>query len=385
MATDNARTATAPRVPDHDRLGHLVARSLGLDAASLCKALRPATMDDLPDLVNFRREHLLKGTEWDDDAYLRWRYRLGRTEGGFGDMWLLRLRDRLVAAIGVENLHAELDGVPLIGAQVMDLVVHPMAQQSGLGIWLNQAMIARHDFTLAVGANQNSAGIVRRLFEALPARLTFTHPLDLGPFVRRRWPVLAAALLSIRAVNAGLALRRLMLRRHRPRDLVIDCATQLDGEAELPGHTGTGTGAVQLRRKGVFLQQRLLGNPRRSVMLRVARRSGVLAGLIAWSIQADDHGRPELHIVDWYHDRDETLLGLLLDAVDEAGARRCSCVRLVLHDEVSQRIAIRAGFLPSSEDGGRLCGVQSREPALAARLARARWALTPLSDDGDGF
>ncbi len=45
----------------------------------------------------------------------------------------------------------------------------------------------------------------------------------------------------------------------------------------------------------------------------------------------------------------------------------------------------RAGFLPSSDDEGRPCGVQSRDAELAARLARAPWALTDLHDDADGF
>jgi hypothetical protein len=60
-------------------------------------------------------------------------------------------------------------------------------------------------------------------------------------------------------------------------------------------------------------------------------------------------------------------------------------VRLLLQDEASQRVAARAGFLPSSDDDGRPCGVQSRDAGLAARLARAPWALTDLHDDADGF
>lgn len=381
--TEGAAPAAVPRVPEHDKLGRLVSRSLGLDATALREALRPAAPDDLPDVIALRREHLLTGSEWDDEAYLRWRYRLGRADAGFGELWLLHARERLVATIGVEDLHAEFNGEALRGAQVMDLVVHPVAQESGLGIWLNQAMLARHDFTLAVGANQNSAGIVRRLFEALPARLTFTHPLDLGPFVRRRWPALAATPLAMRAGNAGLALWRLALRRHLPRDLVVEHATRVDAEPALAAPSAPG--ALRLRRDGALLQQRLLCNPRRPVTLRVARRNGALAGLIAWAIEADDRGRPELHVVDWHHDREDTLLGLLHEAVAEAAAHRCSCVRLVLQDEASRRVAARAGFLPSNDDEGRLCGVQSRDPALAARLARAPWALTSLSDDSDGF
>ena len=373
--------APAPRLPEHEKLGRLVARSLGLDATALQVGLNPALLADLPDIIALRREHL-QGS-WDDNAYLRWRYRLGRATGGFGDLWCLRAKGQLLAIIGVEELRAEHDGQMLAGGQVMDLLVRPETQESGLGIWLNQAMLARYDFTLAVGANQNSAGIVRRMFEPLPPRLTFTHPLDLAPFVRRRWPVVAGLPFAMRVANGGLALRRLALRRHRPRGLTLENTTQLDPAQAVPETRDPAS--VHLRHDSAYLQQRLLSNPRRPLVMRVARRDGAIVGLIAWSMEADDRGRPELHVIDWHHDNEATLLGLLHDAVREAAALRCSCVRLTLQDSVSQRVAMRAGFLPSRGDEGRLCGVQSRDPGLAARLAKARWGLTDASDDSDAL
>jgi hypothetical protein len=384
MVSDALRAvAPAPRIPEHDKLGRLVARSLGLEPSALQVGLHPALLADLPDITALRREHLRLSHEWDDSAYLRWRYRLGRSSGGFGELWCLRAGSRLVAIIGVEDLRAELDGQALAGAQVMDLLVRPDAQESGLGIWLNQAMLARHDFTLAVGANQNSSGIVRRMFEPLAPRLTFTHPLDLGPFVRRRWPALARVPLALRAGNAGLALWRLVLRRRAPRDLALRSATQLDPRQPVPALPAPSR--VNLHCDSAYLQQRLLHNPRRQLVLREARRGNVVVGLIAWSMELDDGGRPELHVIDWHHDREDTLLGLLHEALREAASQHCSCVRLTLQDSETQRIAARAGFMPSRDDEGRLCGVQSRDPSLAARLAKARWGLTDVSDDSDGF
>lgn len=375
--------ASTPRLPAHDKLGRLVARSLGLDEPTLREGLRPATVDDLPDVLALRREHLLPGHEWDDDAYLRWRYRLGREGAGFGELWCVRAHGRVLATIGVEDLPVDVDGQSLTGAQVMDLLVRPEAQESGLGIWLNQAMLARHPFTLAVGANQNSAGIVRRLFEPLAPRLTFTHPLDLGPFVRRRWPTLAGTPLVTRVANAGLSLRRLALHWGRPRGFTVESATRLDPELTAP--VSRGAAGVHLRHHGAYLQRRLLDNPRRPLALRVVRRGDTVAGLIAWAVEADDLGRPELHLIDWRHDGDEALLVLLHEALREAAAQGCTCVRLLLQDTASQRVAARAGFLPSSDDEGRPCGVQSRDAELAARLAHAPWALTDLHDDADGF
>lgn len=375
--------APASRLPEHEKLGRLVARSLGLDASTLQLGLNPALLADLPDITALRREHLHLSHKWDDGAYLRWRYRLGRTASGFGDLWCLRVRGQVMAIIGVEELHAEFDGRTLVGAQVMDLLVRPEAQDSGLGIWLNQAMLVHHDFTLAVGANQNSAGIVRRMFEPLAPRLTFTHPLDLGPFVRRRWPALATIPLAKHVGNIGLALWRLTLRIRVPRGLALKTVIRLNPQQAVPALRMPSR--VHLHWDSAHLQQRLLNNPRRQLVLREARRGGAVVGLIAWSMEVDDQGHPELHVIDWHHDHEDTLLGLLHDALREAAALRCSCARLMLQDDAAQRVAARAGFMPSRDDEGRLCGVQSRDPALAVQLAKARWSLTDMSDDSDGF
>ncbi|MGQ3420966.1 MAG: hypothetical protein ACT6UC_19560 [Hydrogenophaga sp.] len=48
-------------------------------------------------------------------------------------------------------------------------------------------------------------------------------------------------------------------------------------------------------------------------------------------------------------------------------------------------MAGRAGFPPSRASVGRGCGVLSRDPALARRLAKARWGLTDASDDSDAL
>jgi len=369
-------------VPEHARLGRLVARALGLDEAALQAGLAPLTLAELPEALALRRAHLSLSGRWDDEAYLRWRYRLGRTDAGFGELWGVRVRNELWAIIGVEELSAELDGEPgIAGAQVMDLLVRPEAQDAGLGIWLNQAMLARHGFTLAVGANPNSAGIVRRLFLPLAPRLTFTHPLDLTPFVRRRWPALARLPLAMRLANTGLGLRRLVLRLRCPQGLQLQRAETLPAMQPQPQDRH----GVHLRRSSAVLQQRLLANPRRPLALRLAWRGADLAGFIAWSTETDDHGRPELHLVHWACDTEATLLALLHEALREAAAQRCSCVRLLLQDSGARATLQRAGFLPSAQDEGRPCGVQSSDAALAQRLAQARWRLTNLSDDGDGY
>ncbi|MBX3608534.1 MAG: hypothetical protein KF871_01445 [Hydrogenophaga sp.] len=382
MTQPETDPAPPARVPGLAALGRLVARSLGIDVSTLEASLQPVTLDELPDVTEFRRTHLSLSDAWDDPGYLQWRYRLGRDQGGFGELWRVRSQGRLLAILGLEQMEIMLQGEVTQGAQVMDLLVHPDAQESGLGVWINQALLARQAFTLAVGANQNSAGIVRRLFLPLAPRLTLTHLLDLRPFVERRWPRLARLPLATRLANVGLACWRWTLLRQGDRNIALHTVTRLDS---LPAEGGHGPNTVQRRHSADYLQRRLFNNPRRALSVRLASRGEAVIGLIAWAVEHDDLGRPELHIVHWQHDQPDTFIALLQDAVRQANALRCTCVRVLLQDQATQDAALRVGFLHARHDPGRPCGVQASDADLAQRLARATWSLTDLTDDSDGY
>lgn len=381
--TTTDRPLGQPKLPSHAQLSRLVARSLGLDAGVLTAGLQRATLAELPAIVAFRRQHLATPPAWDDEAYLRWRYRLGRDGEGFGDLWCLSGNGQLIAMVGVEDLRAELDGQRLEGAQVMDLLARSDVQDSGVGIWLNQAMLARYAFVLAVGANQHSAGIVRRMFEPLPSRLYFTHPLDIRPFLERRWPAIAATPLAVRAGNGGLALWRFGLGCRQPRGLSITRAQQLTPGIGMPALLSPAH--VRLIRDSSYIQKRWLDNPRRAVDVYLAHRGPVLAGCMAWTLDHDENGGSELRVRDWHYDREDAFAALLHAAIREALAQGCTCVRLVIQNASSQRTAARMGFMRSHQDPGRLSGVQSSDPDLADRLAHATWRLTCASDDTDGL
>lgn len=376
---------TLPALPDLAVLGRVVARNLGVPAAELAGSLRPAAAADLQSVLAFRRDHLHVPIRWDDPAYLRWRYRFGDPGAGFGEMMVLWRHGEPVALLGLETLRCRHAGSEFTGVRGMDLLVRPDLHESGLGTWLNRWMIEHHGFVLAMGANANSIGIVRRLFRPLPARLTYTHPIDLRPFVARRWPRWGAASAPLwPVVNMALQWRHAV--RARP---AAGAAAELVPLARfadpLPAPDDAGGERVVVQNGAGHLNRRLLDNPRRPCRALALRRGGRAVGHVAWAEGADAGGHPELHVVDWSAASAQDL-GVAFDAVvREARARRCSCVRVVLQDAAEQEVALRTGFLASADEEGRIAGVQSRDEALAARLAAARWALTDLTDDADGF
>ncbi|MEQ1517384.1 MAG: hypothetical protein ABL931_12945, partial [Usitatibacteraceae bacterium] len=154
--------------PSFESTTKLVARALGIEAEKLLMGVRVATLSDLSAIVAFRLRHIREQIRWDDTAYLKWRYGLGRDDFGLGDLWVFELGDRLLGIVGAEDMGCFHAGQHMTGTRTMDILIDESVRHTGLGIWLNQAMFRKGAFTLAVGANENSIGTVKRLFRLLP-------------------------------------------------------------------------------------------------------------------------------------------------------------------------------------------------------------------------
>lgn len=375
-------------IPPYPTLTRLVARNLGCDGAALIASLGAAGVADLADVLAFRQAHLHVPVRWPDEAYMRWRYRWDDAAPGFGPLWLLRREGQLLAMLGLETLLCLHEGTVLEGVRGMDLLVRPDLLETGLGVWLNATLVERHTFALAMGANANSHGIVSRLFRPLRPRRTYTHPLDLGPFMARHWPRWRTVSAAARpAANAGLALRRRwLLHSAMPRQARVEVrpVERLDADC-IPAPALRAARAVHVCRDATHLNRRLLENPRRGAQIRVARAGGRLLGYVATATATDPGGRTETHVVDWQCTDAPAFRVLLADTVRVARQARHSCVRVVLQDAEEQQLAVSCGFHAARDDDGRIAGVQSRDSALADRLAQARWKLTDATDDADGF
>lgn len=369
--------------PGYDATTRLVARALALDAARLGAALRPATLADLDTIVAFRAAHLGAAIRWDDAAYLAWRYRLGRERAGFTELWLLQPGDAPLAMLGVEALPFILDGQRLDGARVMDLLARADVQGTGVGAWLNLATFRRHAFALAMGANENSAGIVKRLFQPLPERQTYTHPIDCRPFLRRSVDNAAAGALAGLAGNAAMSAWRTWRRMARPSSLRIEPITRFAADDVPP--PAAAPGQLRLLRSAEHLNRRLFDNPRRRYQAIVVRRGEQTLGHLAWLLDEHSGERPELVLSDWQAASERTLGALLVAAIEHARRTGCSCVRMALQDDSTRRVAKRHGFLRLRQGSSQVVGVHAEDAALQARLVSADWALTDISDDLDGF
>jgi len=361
----------------------MFARSLGWSPERLMSSFRPATLEDLPALLAFRRR---KG--WDDAAYLRWRYGLDAIgEPAPGQLWLLRTEEKVLAAVGRECQPIHYGGQVLDGQFLMDIQLLPELEGGGGGVWLNQRMLGLAEATLAVGANPHSLGLVKRMFVPLPQRSYRVLPLDSAAMLRQRGMGGVFARMGAPVLDAGWSLvhRTAQRRRHAGIEVTeVPHVPAQDIEA-LRARLSPQTACVLPT--PAHLQWRLFDNPRARYRLLVAHQGQACVGYMAVrNIAADGTGKTGMHVLDWKVAPDAAgpaLTALLQHVVRLARADRCSRVFTTVLDGQAAPVLKELGFLARSSPL-LVVGVHSALP-LPGNGGQGRWQITDLSFDSDGI
>ena len=378
--------APRPTLPPLTTTTRMFARSLGWSPEHLLSSFRPATAADLPALLAFRQR---KG--WDDAAYLRWRYGLdAKGEAWPGQLWLLRTDDKVLAVVGREAQRIHYGGQAFDGQLLMDIQLLPELEGGGGGVWLNQSMLAHADVTLAVGANEHSIGLVRRMFSPLPQRSYRVLPLDSAAMLRQRGVggvggVFARVGAPVLDAGWSLAHRLAHHRTHAGIDVAeVGQVPQQDIEAL---RASLEPRIACVLPSAAHLQWRLFDNPRARYRLLVAHRRGSCVGYMAVRNVADDGtGKTGMHILDWKTapgDAGAVLTALLQSVIRSARADRCSRVFTTVLDEQAVPVLKGLGFLARSSPLLE-AGVHATIP-LPGNGGEGRWQITDLSLDSDGI
>ena len=253
--------------PTLEQTTRLVARALGMTPQQLQANLRIATLTDLPAVLNLRSRILANKLDWDDSAYLTWRYRLGANSGGQGDLWVLERQGQLLAVVGTEDLQAQWQNHRWTARSTMDIMVEPDLGDIGLGAWLNLSLQNKNaDLVLAIGSNPHSFGLVKRLFDELPNRRSFVYPLRFDHLLAKHMPF-KAAIRPVAALSQwALKVSRRLLLGSTPNRYRIEAVSHmnpdwrqgLDALLAHPPHPLH----LHLQRTAAYLDWRVLQNPK---------------------------------------------------------------------------------------------------------------------------
>lgn len=292
-------SSTRPRL-SLAQTSRLVARALGLTPAELMAGFRTATLDDLPRMLDLRARVLGQELDWDDQAYLLWRYRLGRAGQGGGDCWVLLRQSELIGMVGTQDMVLRCGAEASPALSLMDIMIQPTLEDAGLGAWLNLVLQERSDTTLAIGANPNSIGMVSRLFDTLPNRRSHIHPIRLGDFLGKRIPVPVLPGLAALLLEPLLRLGRAALLAPGTQGIQVRRMARFDHTLEaLDAQLARSASLVHCTRTAEQLNWRLLDNPRAPCEVWGAWSQGQLVGYIATRLTPlDDGERQALVLVD---------------------------------------------------------------------------------------
>lgn len=365
----------------------LVARALGLTPERLVAAFREATLDDLPQICDLRRRVLGKSLTWDDSAYLQWRYQFGAPGQGRGPCFVVVDEGRLLGMVGSERLSLWCDGEHLDVPSLMDIMIEPSLDGTGLGVWLNLMLFDRYPLAIEIGANPNSLGLISRLYHRLPNRKQYVAPLHWRRVLGRRMKsrVLAATTLPLDVLYKGwraLRLRGLLKQwTHRPIERFDASADELFLNRLAPRE-------IAIERSSEYLNWRLFGNPRVRYTVMGVYEGERLIGYWAAHLRKLPNGVRSVDLVDWLIEEGAGISGLgrlLEHAVRWAESEQADYVSVTVLHPVSERILGKLGFLRRSHEYNTVgvhCADKERWPLM---LQSTRWYLTECNTDTDGI
>ena len=306
-----------------EKTARLVARSLGCTPDELAAGLRPARADELPAVLELRRQVIGAELNWDDETYLRWRYQFGPAQEGLATCWVCTHGERLLGMIGVEPVHLQAGDQACDAHVTMDIMVRPEFDGAGLGVWINQAICERLGCVLAVGSNPNSRGVIARTFEPLPDRRSYTHPLHFGHFMAKRLSRAWLAPLASRLASSGMVLFRLVTLWLASPAIQVSQAAPIGSEVDSLLTRSQRSDRVEVVRSVDRLNHRLLNNPRSPAKVWLARRGGEVVGMMAVRRTQIEGHRHALQIMDLVLDRrcEDAVLRALLARVAAMGFR----------------------------------------------------------------
>jgi hypothetical protein len=382
---------TGMRVPSFDATTSLVSRGLGITPSLLIDSFGPASQADLLEIGSMRAANRGAAAPWDDEAYLRWRYQLDSTEAGWGQLYALRHQRQIIGLIGTESIMLDVEGRQRSGQRVQDILIAPHTRESGLGLWLKQAVFRDGDFTMTVGCNANSIGTVRRIYDSVTRRETFVMPLDISSLLRRRFGNLPWVKPIATIGNTAAGLWRSGHRLWDWRGTRLELADRFTDEmlAGLQGEKNMSQ--IGMVRKADHLNWRLIDNPRVRYRISSAWIKDRCIGYMAASV-TNDLGNTShttaLRLIDWCFAPgfSNPAVSVLLPELCHFG-RANGCERImttVLGCGLDTWLG-RSGFLRRPAGEFDVLGIRWSDRSFAQGQAKnLDWTMTELAGDSDG-
>lgn len=213
-------------IQNYDKITKVLAVSLGLTAEELARCYNRATLADVTAIC----ELMCLGfgmVENVSPEIIAWRY--FNFSKNISDIFVLRYKGQLIGAVGAEPISVKVGDKEYQGIRAADIVVHPDHGKRGIGFWMNLHLQYTFPIVMAMGSNEKSDTMVRRLFKPMNCRHHFKMLFSVkGYFAIRGWSPLAVNIASLLAALPLTIYRKLCL-TSLPRDYTLSVHSNSEG------------------------------------------------------------------------------------------------------------------------------------------------------------
>ena len=179
---------------NYQKITKVLATSLGITADELVRCYDRATVADLAAIA----ELMCLGfgvVENLSPEILAWRY--FNFSKNISDIFVLRYQGNLIGAVGAEPIKVKVGDKEYDGVRAGDIVVHPEHMKRGIGAWMNLHLQHKFPIVMAMGSNEKSDTMVRRLFTPMNCRHNFKILFSVKDYLStRNWPTFAINILA---------------------------------------------------------------------------------------------------------------------------------------------------------------------------------------------
>jgi len=350
-------------IQNYEKITKVLATSLGLTSAELVRCYDRATVADVAAIC----ELMCLGfgvVENLSPEIIAWRY--FNFSKNVSDIFVLRYHGQLIGAVGAEPITVKVGDKEYQGVRAGDIVVHPEHGKRGIGAWMNLHLKYTFPIVMAMGSNEKSDTMVRRLFTPMNCRHHFKMLFSVkGYFAVRKWQPLA---LSIAALLAALPLsiyRKLYL-KSLPNNYSVSERPDSEGLDEFFKHPDFQARNLSIAlRSAEYCRWRYDLNPKSHFTILQLRHHNKLIGYSVLKKQSALVDK-DWQLMDWdllpaY--RSQSHLSILLSAAIASAVKEGAYSLSVLaSDELSCTSLRKTGFSQRALDDGFFLWAQDAVP-----------------------
>ncbi len=363
------------------KISKVLAKSLGVTAEELAQSYSRATASDVADVCELM--HLGFGAaENVSKAVIAWRY--FDSSNNSSDIFVLRYQGKLIGAIGAEPIKVKVGDHEHEGIIASDIVVHPDHMKRGIGAWMNLYLQEKFPIVIAMGSNENSDTMVRRLFKPMNCRHHFKMLFSIKNYLEiRQWPDFFVTLASILAV-LPLALLRVPFLKSLPSGYTLAWVDNADGLSMFFNDSEYQCRNLSaISRSANYCRWRYDLNPKSQFKILEMRKENRLVGYAVVKDSVKAIMAKDWQLMDWdflpsY--RDKKHLQILFSAVTKFAVKNAAqSLSIMASDELSCTSLLRTGFSHRASDDGFFLWSQSQvDPSV---LNENNWFLSLCDTD----